>query len=915
VANLKRTKRVGQKPDAAVLPGLAKCPTGIRGLDEVYRLMVEKTAEGALILTADGLIVFANPQIAALMGLPLERVAGSRIHEFVALEDHAGLEALLSARESAKAELRLRRSDGTTAPVYMAASRVPCGKVEYVTFIVTDLSEQKKQQEIILGANLLRSVLEHAPAAILVLDRDGRIVQASRAAKELARKPVLDRNFESVFSLRSCQDGLDLRFEDIVSAIRREGKIAGLEAVAAVPGGEAVNVIVHAGFLGTDAEAGCLVTLFDVSALKRTEDALRASEERFRTLADNMAQLAWMADATGSIFWFNRRWYDFTGTTLEEVQGWGWQKIHHPEHVNRVVAWFKRSMETGEPCEDTFPLRRKDGTYRWFLGRARPIRNADGQVVRWFGTTTDITELREAEQSARESEQRYQALFESMQEGFAVGEIICDDAGNPVDWRYLQVNEALASIIGRPRDEIVGRTYREIFPDVPWRPAVETVGRVALTRRPARVEPYGLGTRRSLDVIVYSPAPGQFAAVLTDITARRQAEERLRQSQKIESLGLLAGGVAHDFNNLLTVIMGSASVALEEYPSSKELNAIMSAAESAARLTRQLLAYAGKGYIAHRAIDLTQFVERTRSLIEASVPKRVELAFQLASQLPAIEEDAGRVEQILINLVINAAEAIPPKTDGRIEIATGTCEVTPEMARKVPRYDVAPGPYVWLEVRDTGDGMNEATVERIFDPFFSTKFLGRGLGLAAVGGIVRTAKGFIEVRSKPGAGATFRVYLPASDKKPRTEAAPAAPHETPRGACSILVVDDEEMVRKLACTILEQHGYRVLEAADGKEALRLLAEAPSPPCLVLLDIAMPVMGGGELVPVLASKYPTVKIVVSSGYAEEEVRTTAPVDGYLQKPYTVIGLREKIDEILTRPRPNRPIVENPGSEPA
>jgi CheY-like chemotaxis protein len=254
-----------------------------------------------------------------------------------------------------------------------------------------------------------------------------------------------------------------------------------------------------------------------------------------------------------------------------------------------------------------------------------------------------------------------------------------------------------------------------------------------------------------------------------------------------------------------------------------------------------------------------------------------------------------------MNLVINAGEAIQPKTDGLIEIATSACQVTPEMARLHSRaHDVADGPYVCLEVQDNGDGMDEYTVSRIFDPFFTTKFTGRGLGLAALHGIVRTAKGFVEVRSSPGRGTAFQVFLPASAKKPSLEGAASAPRRRLDGGATILVVDDEEMVRKLACVTLKRYGYEVREAQDGKDALRVLAESPSPPSLVLLDLAMPVMGGDELVSVLEAKYPALKIIMSSGYAEDEARKVSAkgsIAGFLQKPYTGVALAEKVAQVL------------------
>jgi signal transduction histidine kinase/FixJ family two-component response regulator len=396
----------------------------------------------------------------------------------------------------------------------------------------------------------------------------------------------------------------------------------------------------------------------------------------------------------------------------------------------------------------------------------------------------------------------------------------------------------------------------------------------------------------------------RLVGVNMDITDRRYAEERLRHTQKLESIGALAGGVAHDFNNLLTVIMGSASSALAERPSCEHAQSILSASERAAYLTRQLLAYAGKGHNLIKLVDLTAVVSQCTSLLSASVPKRVALSYNLSKDLPCLEADPACIEQILMNLAVNAGEAIPAKADGLIEIATTSVEVTPEMARLHSRtYDVAAGRYVCLEVRDNGDGMDESTASRIFDPFFTTKFTGRGLGLAALEGIVRTLKGFVEVRSIRGRGTTFRVFLPASDKARPAEERSSKPREELRGAGTILVVDDEEMVRRLACRALRRQGYEVWEAQDGKDALRALAESPKLPSLVLLDLAMPVLGGDELVPILEATYPSLKILMSSGYPEEEARklsSNGSVVSFLQKPYTGVVLAEKVAQALATP---------------
>jgi two-component system cell cycle sensor histidine kinase/response regulator CckA len=396
-----------------------------------------------------------------------------------------------------------------------------------------------------------------------------------------------------------------------------------------------------------------------------------------------------------------------------------------------------------------------------------------------------------------------------------------------------------------------------------------------------------------------------------DITERRQNAERLRQAQKLESIGLLAGGIAHDFNNLLTVIIGNADSALNNYPAIKEIQHIMSASERAAELTRQLLAYAGKGRFVAMTFNLSDLVSRSMQLLSASISQKVELVFHLSERELPIKADPSQIEQVLMNLVINAGEAIPPRAEGRIEIATSIYEAAPEIVcAHAPAFDARPGRFACLEVTDNGSGMDEETRRQMFDPFFSTKFTGRGLGLAEVQGIVRSCGGFIDVESSSGAGSRFRVFLPAGETKSATKipavTQPDGSRRRDRRHAAILVVEDEEMVRQLASMALRSHGYEVLEAENGKHALEVLAGAAPLPSLVLLDMTMPKMGGEELVPILNHDYPDLRIIVTSGYPEEDLQKEFPpgaVAGFLQKPYTIAALTEKVEETISSGDPD------------
>jgi PAS domain S-box-containing protein len=389
----------------------------------------------------------------------------------------------------------------------------------------------------------------------------------------------------------------------------------------------------------------------------------------------------------------------------------------------------------------------------------------------------------------------------------------------------------------------------------------------------------------------------------TDITERRRIEEQLRHTQKLESLGVLAGGVAHDFNNLLTGILGNSSLALDSigpnHPIRLLIEEVMRAADRAADLTRQLLAYAGKGRFVMRTLDLSDLVREINGLVRASFPKQALLRLQLAEDLPGVDADPGQLQQIVMNLVINGAEAIGPE-GGSVLVKTAVQEVDSHYISTMSSAGelLKPGRYVALEVHDTGVGMDDETLAKIFDPFFTTKFAGRGLGLSAVLGIVRAHYGALKVYSKPGRGTTFKVLFPAS-----ANAAQPHPQPTKRsltGAGTVLVVDDEEVVRVTAKHTLERYGYSTMLANDGLAALETYRSRPADIGLVILDLTMPVMNGEETLRHLQTVNPKVKVLLSSGYNEvEAVQRFAGkgLAGFIQKPYTAAGLAEKVKEAL------------------
>ena len=382
--------------------------------------------------------------------------------------------------------------------------------------------------------------------------------------------------------------------------------------------------------------------------------------------------------------------------------------------------------------------------------------------------------------------------------------------------------------------------------------------------------------------------------------------------QKLESLGVLAGGIAHDFNNLLVSVLGNAGLALAELEPSSPIRARLTdielAAQRAAELTRQMLAYAGRGRVLVQSVNLSDLVVELVTLLRTVVARTADIDVRLTDNLPDVEADASQLRQVVMNLVTNAADAIGG-SPGRIEITTGRMVATREyLAYSCIGQDPEPGEYVFVEIADTGCGMDDQTLARIFDPFFTTKAAGRGLGLAAVLGIVRSHKGAIAVESTPGVGSRFRLLIPPVAARSSNRQAGASAQRVPAAIGTVLVVDDDDGVRTVATLSLERAGFRVVSARDGEECLALVQNSGAEFDAVLLDMTMPKMSGAQTCRLIAQMRPELPIVLTSGYTEPNAEgrfDIRGIAGFLQKPFTPANLVKMVHDALRRqPRERR-----------
>jgi two-component system, chemotaxis family, CheB/CheR fusion protein len=541
------------------------------------------------------------------------------------------------------------------------------------------------------------------------------------------------------------------------------------------------------------------------------------------------------------------------------------------------------------------------------IGRKSMLLNA--RRLHWAARTElillaieDVTEPRCKEDELKASEERYRRLFETAQDGIL---ILDGETGKISD-----VNPFLLELLGCTPAELLGKELWQLglFKDIDLSQKafqkLHDTGYIRYDDLPLEAKS---GKRLEVEFVsnVYHVNHTKVIQCnIRDVTERKRMEEQLRQTQKLESLGIIAGGVAHDFNNLLTPILGNASVVLSELspssPHRSKLENVITAGQRAADLTRQLLAYAGRGQFIVAPVHLTDLVRQMSNLVRASLPKNVQLRLDLQENLPCVQADPSQIQQLIMNLIINGAEALGEEQGGTVVVTTEVQQVDEYYIQDAfaPK-EILPGKYICLEVHDTGHGMDEETKAKIFDPFFTTKFVGRGLGLAAVSGIVRAHRGALKVYSTPGKGTTFKVLLPATEEEPLKEAG-VIPRKDLTGSGLILVVDDEDLVGRTAKTALQRYGYTVLLAEDGRSAVDVFRQIGDRVRLVLLDLNMPVMGGEETLRQLKLIHPDVRVILSSGYNETEAirlfTDKGPV-GFIQKPYTAPQLAEKIRAAL------------------
>ena len=656
---------------------------------------------------------------------------------------------------------------------------------------------------------------------------------------------------------------------------------------------------------------GLIVLARDITDLKRSADELTDARMRLSQHLENSLLLVAELDADSRITRWAGRAEKMFGWKASEAIGRTLAELNtiHPDEADRTAAMMQR-LERGKDEHNTLRCRNltRDRRVIHCVWWNSVLRNPDRSVRSYLVLAEEVTYTVETLEKLQASDRLLNTLIHATNTGYAQ----FDASG-----RIVAINEIYLAFFGaKTPADLLGRSYLDLVAPAHRAAAKQTFAKLLKEGRINNVEIDLLGAGGKIatfEINANAENSGEglrLHGFYRDISERRRAleerrsmEAKLQETQKLESLGVLAGGIAHDFNNLLTGVLGNVSLAAAEIPPDSAAHGFLAqiekAASRAAELCRQMLAYSGKGRFDVKALDLNALIRETMNLLGISISKRARLDFQLAPSLPAVLADTTQLRQIVMNLVINASEAIGER-DGIVRVATGTAQLKAEdLARANASPDAREGNYVWFEVSDTGCGMEPNVLKRIFDPFFTTKFTGRGLGLAAVLGIVRGHCGALTVTSAPGRGTCFRVLLPASGDAAEVNPDGALPAGEWKGSGTVLVVDDEDTVREVATRLLEFLGFQTVTAANGREAVELfptLGEVR----FVFLDLTMPHMDGQQTLREIRRLRPEQRVLIMSGFSAQDVASrfeNDPFVDFIQKPFNLEQAREKIRALL------------------
>ncbi len=919
-------------PEAPIAAGAVAVADSLPGSEARLRLLESAVvhAHDAVVILQAGpepgpgrSVLYVNEAFCKLSGYSRSEVIGRSLH-FLRGPDSdpetlARLRAAMDAGTPLRVELRNYRKDGTPFWVDLSAVPVPdpAGRVSHWLLIQRDIDRRKSaERRARHTGQLLRAIIDAFPGVINAQDRDGKyLVMNQFQAKLLGTTPeaAVGKTASELADPQLGGEETGKHAEVIATCqpTQYEERYGGR-------GGDPRPWLTSKAPLwmpdGVDSEPagarGVVTVSLDISALKDAEDALRRSEERYRQLFKAIPHPVFVYDATTFQFLaVNEAAVRKYGYSREEFSVMTLRDIRPPDDTPRSVGSLN-NKGAGDSSLTASRHRTRSGALIDVEVSSFAL-NLDGRAIK-LALVTDVTERRKAEDELRRSEELFRGMFASTSAGVS----LTDPSG-----RFVSCNPAFAAMLGRTVEDVLQLTAQDITHPDDWTGqypllAEVTAGvrdRFSYAKRYLRADGEPVWVELSFAAI--RGPTGEYEhglGVSVNVTERRLLEEQLRQAQKMEAVGQMAGGVAHDFNNLLTAVLGNLSMVRlpESDPNRPFLATVEQAATRAADLTKKLLGYARRNQLVFAPVDPTEALGEVLALLRHTLDPRIELTIEVDPDCRPVHADPTLLAQALMNLCLNARDAMPE--GGTLTLSATPVEFTSADPRLSGWDDIRPGPYVRLAVIDTGSGMSEEVQARLFEPFFTTKGPGKGtgLGLPMVHGIVKQHRGWITVHSAPGDGTRVELNLPTADLSatppPRSGAylaltATPQPIDAP-DTPTVLLVDDEAMIRDLGSAVLTRAGFRVLTADDGVEAVELFTREHTSIDLVILDVTMPRMSGRDAIRYLTEINPSARILFSTGYTADDLTEVDGSMGLLSKPYRPQELVAAVRAALTVPHP-------------
>ncbi len=637
-------------------------------------------------------------------------------------------------------------------------------------------------------------------------------------------------------------------------------------------------------------------TVQDISRWKGAEEEAQELTNRFAQFAAVMPIIIWTADPRGRIEYFNQTLMDYAGVGKGELLGDDWVDAVDPRDLDRVKAAWEHSIATGDPYDIEYRVKSATGTFEWHHLAAQAEYDEMGSIIRWWGSSVNV----DATRKLREEADRLAAEREAMLESMSDGMYSADE-----EWRFMYVNASAERLLNTTRDKLIGRGVWDVYPTGQGSDLQRVMKLVMATGHPARLEFHSDLLDKWLDMSI-TRSPAGITVFMRDVTEVRKLSEQLAQSQRLESVGRLTGGVAHDFNNVLTVVLGGADAVLAEPDLPTEAREmaqlVVDAAQRGAELTNRLLAFARKQPLQPKAVSPFDLLTNLAPLLHRTLGENIDLVVAPHVALPNIEVDPSQLENALLNLTINARDAMPH--GGKLTV--DATEVTLDEGYVTAHSEVEPGSYVVITVTDSGTGIEPSIIDQLFDPFFTTKAAGKGsgLGLAMVWGFVKQSGGSVTVYSEMGVGTAFNLYFPIT-----ATAAHVTPQASPqlasmRGTGTILLAEDDDLVRLFATNHLRSLGYTVYDTPSGPEALERL-ETLKHIDLLFTDVIMPGgLTGRDLADEVLRRRPGTPVLYASGYTENVILHNGRLDEgveLLAKPYSARQLGARVHDMLVSVR--------------